>query len=163
MRACQLHSPAPVDQNPLFWSEVDLPEPGDAEVRIKVHACGICRTDLHIVEGELAVRRSPVIPGHQVVGTIDTLGARARRFSLGRRVGVAWLHRTCGRCRFCASGRENLCDEPAFTGWTVDGGYAEYVIAPEAFVYPIPDGFADLEAAPLMCAGIIGFRSLRLS
>src|SRR2546427_6484851 len=163
MRACQLHSPAPVDDDPLVWSEVDVPKPGDVEVGIRVHACGICRTDLHIVEGELAVRRSPVIPGHQVVGTIDTLGASARRFPLGQRVGVAWLHRTCGRCRFCTSGRENLCDEPAFTGWTVDGGYAEYVIAPEAFVYPIPDGFADLEAAPLMCAGIIGFRSLRLS
>ena len=163
MRACQLHSPAPVDDSPLVWSEVDVPKPGDVEVGIKVHACGICRTDLHIVEGELAVRRSPVIPGHQVVGTIDTLGASARRFPLGQRVGVAWLHRTCGRCRFCTSGRENLCDEPAFTGWTVDGGYAEYVVAPEAFVYPIPDGFADLEAAPLLCAGIIGFRSLRLS
>jgi len=163
MRACQLHSPAPVDDSPLVWSEVDVPKPGDVEVGIRVHACGICRTDLHIVEGELAVLRSPVIPGHQVVGTIDTLGASARRFPLGQRVGVAWLHRTCGRCRFCTSGRENLCDEPAFTGWTVDGGYAEYVIAPEAFVYPIPDGFADLEAAPLLCAGIIGFRSLRLS
>jgi propanol-preferring alcohol dehydrogenase len=163
MRAYQLHSPAPVDDNPLVWSEVDVPEPGDAEVRIKVHACGVCRTDLHVVEGELATRRSPVIPGHQVVGTIDKPGSRARRFPSGRRVGVAWLHRTCGRCRFCASGRENLCDEPAFTGWTVDGGYAEYVVAPEGFVYPIPDGFADLEAAPLLCAGIIGFRSLRLS
>ena len=163
MRACQLHSPAPVDENPVVWSEVATPEPGEAEVRLRVHACGVCRTDLHVIEGELGVRRSPLIPGHQVVGTIDKLGAGARRFALGERVGVAWLHRTCARCRFCTSGRENLCEEPAFTGWTVDGGYAEFVVAPEAFVYPIPDGFADLDAAPLLCAGIIGFRSLRLS
>jgi len=163
MKALRLHAPAPVDESPLIESEVDDPEPADDEIRVRVAACGICRTDLHVVEGELAARRSPLIPGHQVVGTVDRLGAAARRFSTGQRVGVAWLHRTCGRCRFCTSGRENLCDEPAFTGWTVDGGYAEYAIAPEAFVYPIPDGFADLQAAPLLCAGIIGFRSLRLS
>ena len=104
-----------------------------------------------------------MIPGHQVVGTVDALGRRARRFAPGERVGIAWLHRTCGRCEYCRSGRENLCDDPLFTGWSVDGGYAEYVVAPEAFVYRIPEGFADLAAAPLLCAGIIGFRSLRLS
>jgi propanol-preferring alcohol dehydrogenase len=152
-----------VDQSPLVSSDVPIPEPADDEVRVRIRACGICRTDLHVVEGELPVRRSPLVPGHQIVGTVDALGARAGRFAIGRRVGIGWLQRTCGRCRFCASGRENLCDAPAFTGWTVDGGYAQYTIAPEAFVYPLPDGFADLDAAPLLCAGIIGFRALRLS
>jgi propanol-preferring alcohol dehydrogenase len=123
----------------------------------------VCRTDLHVVEGELEPRRSPVIPGHQVIGLVDARGSRARRFELGQRVGVAWLHRTCGCCEFCVAGRENLCDRPEFTGWTVDGGYAEFVVAPQAFVYPIPRDFTDLQAAPLLCAGIIGFRSLRLS
>jgi len=163
MKAQQLHSPAPVDTSPLGWSDVAVPEPRDDEVRVRVSACGICRTDLHVVEGELPVRRSPLIPGHQVVGVVDALGAGARRFPKGCRVGIGWLHRACGRCRFCTSGRENLCDAPDFTGWTVDGGYAQYVVAPEAFIYPLADGFADLEAAPLLCAGIIGFRALRLS
>ena len=140
-----------------------MPEPRDDEVRVRISACGVCRTDLHVVEGELAMRRSPLIPGHQIVGVIDAVGAAVRRFARGRRVGVAWLHRACGRCRFCTSGRENLCDAPDFTGWTVNGGYAQYVVAPEAFVYPLADDFADLEAAPLLCAGIIGFRALRLS
>jgi propanol-preferring alcohol dehydrogenase len=135
---------------------IDVPKPTTAadEVLIKVHVCGVCRTDLHVVEGELPARKSPIIPGHQVVGTVESSGAR---------VGVAWLHRTCGVCPYCLTGKENLCDAPEFTGWTVDGGYAEYVVAPAAYVYPIPDGFHDLEAAPLLCAGIIGYRSLRLS
>lgn len=163
MRACLLSSPRPVDESPLVVADVPLPEPGDGEIRVRVSACGVCRTDLHVVEGELAPRRSPLIPGHQVVGIVDQRGARAERFAVGARVGIPWLHRTCGRCDYCAGGRENLCDDPAFTGYSVDGGYAEYAIAPEGFVYPIPAGFADLEAAPLLCAGIIGFRSLRLS
>ncbi len=163
MKAFVLRSPAPVDESPLVESDLPLPEPGEDEVRVRVRACGICRTDLHVVEGELAPRRSPVIPGHQIVGTVEARGDRARRFELGARVGIAWLHRTCGDCEYCRSGRENLCDDPLFTGWSADGGYAEAVIAPEAFAYPIPDGFGDLEAAPLLCAGIIGFRSLRLS
>ncbi|HVW84941.1 MAG TPA: zinc-dependent alcohol dehydrogenase family protein [Bryobacteraceae bacterium] len=154
MHACVLRSPAPVESGPLVWMEVPRPEPGPGEVLIRVRACGVCRTDLHVVEGELPVRKPNVIPGHQIVGVVEGSGLR---------VGVPWLHRTCGVCEFCRSGRENLCDSPQFTGWTVDGGYAEYAVAPEAFVYPIPDGFDDLAAAPLLCAGIIGFRCLRLA
>src|SRR5882724_8293829 len=161
MKAHLLASPAPVDTKPLRYADVATPTPGDDEIRVRVSACGICRTDLHVVEGELPPRRSPVVPGHQIVGRVEERGASARRFEVGDRVGVAWLHRACGRCSFCRSGRENLCDTPAFTGWTVDGGYAEHVIAAEAFAYSLPRGFADLEAAPLLCAGIIGFRCLR--
>jgi len=163
MKACLLRSPAPIETNPLEYSEVPAPEPRDDQVRVRVRACGVCRTDLHVIEGELAARKSPIIPGHQVVGVIDKLGKRAPRFSAGVRVGIPWLHRTCRACEFCRSGRENLCDDPVFTGWMVDGGFAEYALAPEAFVYPIPDGFADEQAAPLLCAGIIGFRALRLA
>jgi propanol-preferring alcohol dehydrogenase len=158
MRACVLKSPAGVETDPLEWKEVPMPEPGPDEVLIRVRACGVCRTDLHVVEGELPVRKPHVIPGHQVVGTVEA-GPMAR----GTRVGVAWLHRTCGVCEYCRSGRENLCDRPDFTGWTVDGGYAEFLVAPAAFVYPIPDRFEDIAAAPLLCAGIIGFRCLRLA
>ncbi len=161
MKACLLRTPAPVERNPLEFADVAAPEPRSDEVLIRVRACGVCRTDLHIVEGELAARKSPVIPGHQVVGTIERLGADARRFRAGDRVGVAWLHHTCGICEFCRSGRENLCESAEFTGYTVDGGFAEFVRAPESFVYSLPAGFGDLDAAPLLCAGIIGFRCLR--
>jgi alcohol dehydrogenase, propanol-preferring len=163
MKACVLQAPAPVGTNPLKFIEVDVPRPGRGEILVRVHACGVCRTDLHVVEGELPPRKSPIIPGHQIVGTVEELGAEARRFSKGARVGVAWLHRTDGTCEYCRAGAENLCDHPSFTGYTVDGGYAEYAAAAEDFVYPIPEGFADEQAAPLLCAGIIGFRSLRLS
>ena len=163
MNACSLRRPAPVGEQPLVWGDVARPEPAEDEIRVAVRACGVCRTDLHVVEGDLELRRSPVIPGHQIVGVVEDRGPRARRFEPGARVGIAWLHRTCGVCEFCTTGRENLCDRPEFTGWTVDGGYAQYVVAPEAFVYPIPQAFPDLQAAPLLCAGIIGFRSLRLS
>jgi alcohol dehydrogenase, propanol-preferring len=163
MNACSLRRPAPVGGQPLVWGDVARPEPAEDEIRVAVRACGVCRTDLHVIEGELEPRRSPLIPGHQIVGVVEDRGRCARRFDRGARVGVAWLHRTCGRCEFCTTGRENLCDRPEFTGWTVDGGYAQYVVAPEAFVYPIPQAFSDLQAAPLLCAGIIGFRSLRLS
>src|SRR5581483_9163804 len=163
MRACVVRAYAPVETNPLACTDVPTPEPGTGQVRVKVHACAVCRTDLHVIEGELRSRKLPVIPGHQVVGTIDETGPGAHRYQKGDRVGVAWLHRTDGVCQFCRSGRENLCDAPEFTGYTVDGGYAEYVVAPEAFVYAIPDGFQDLHAAPLLCAGIIGFRCLRLA
>jgi alcohol dehydrogenase, propanol-preferring len=163
MKACLLNSCGPVDLSPLAYVDVETPEPGEGEMRIQVSACGVCRTDLHVVEGELPVRRSPLIPGHQVVGNVEKLGPGAHRFAIGQRVGVPWLHRACGGCEYCRTGRENLCDRPAFTGWSVDGGYAEFVVAPQAFVYPIPEGFADLDAAPLLCAGIIGFRCLRLS
>jgi len=163
MKACILQSPAPIEQNPLVFTDAPVPEPRADEVLVRVRACGVCRTDLHVVEGELPPRKRPVIPGHQVVGTIERCGADARRLRPGTRAGVAWLHRTCGVCEYCRTGRENLCDAPQFTGYTVDGGYAEYIVAPESFVYAIPEGFGDLAAAPLLCAGIIGFRSLRLS
>ncbi len=156
-----LDTPAPIETRPLRLDDVPVPEPGPDEVRIKVHACGVCRTDLHVVEGDLEARRSPIIPGHQVVGAIEALGAEVTDRAVGERVGVAWLHRTCGRCAFCASARENLCDAPGFTGWTVDGGFAERIVAPASFTYPLPEGFSDLQAAPLLCAGIIGYRCLR--
>jgi propanol-preferring alcohol dehydrogenase len=130
---------------------------------MRVSACGVCRTDLHVVEGELPQRKSPVIPGHQVVGVVDKLGEAVSRLNVGDRVGIPWLHRTCGTCEYCRAGKENLCDNASFTGYVVDGGYAEYAVAPEGFVYPIPDGFPYQQAAPLLCAGIIGFRALRLS
>ncbi len=163
MKACLLRSAGRVESSPLEFTEAPAPAAKGDEVVIRVRACGVCRTDLHVVEGELPPRKSPLIPGHQVVGTIDQAGLLAARFPAGTRVGVAWLHRTCGTCEFCRAGRENLCEAAVFTGYTADGGYAEYVLAPEAFVYPIPHGFGDLEAAPLLCAGIIGFRCLRVS
>lgn len=163
MKACILDSPAPVETQPLRFTDVPDPEPAASEVLVRVHACGVCRTDLHVVEGELAPRKSPVIPGHQVVGVVEKAGAGATRFRPGDRVGIPWLHRTCGVCNYCRAGRENLCDNPTFTGWVVDGGYAEYALADERFVYPIPTSFPDEQAAPLLCAGIIGFRALRLS
>ncbi len=163
MNACILRAPAPVETNPLEWREVPTPRPEAKQLRIKVSACGVCRTDLHVTEGELPPRKSPVIPGHQVVGIVDETGPGARRFKRGDRVGAAWLYHTDGTCEYCRSSRENLCDAPDFTGYTVDGGYAEYIVAPESFVYALPEGFPDLHAAPLLCAGIIGFRCLRLS
>jgi propanol-preferring alcohol dehydrogenase len=163
MKACLLRAPAAIETNPLEYADVAMPQPKSGEVLVRVRACGVCRTDLHVVEGELPPRKSPVIPGHQVVGLIEKQHENARRFAVGTRVGIAWLHQTDGTCEYCRSGAENLCDNPLFTGYSVDGGYAEYIVAPEDFVYPIPEGFADEQAAPLLCAGIIGFRSLRLS
>jgi propanol-preferring alcohol dehydrogenase len=161
MRAMILDAPAPISTKPLRLADLATPEPREDEVRIRVQACGVCRTDLHVVEGDLDVRRSPVVPGHQVVGVVDAVGDAVTERAIGERVGVAWLHRTCGGCSFCTSDRENLCDAPEFTGWTVDGGFAEQVVAPARFTYPLPEGFADLQAAPLLCAGIIGYRCLR--
>jgi alcohol dehydrogenase, propanol-preferring len=163
MKACILRSPAPIEKNPLELTDVPKPEPGDGQVLVRVNACGVCRTDLHVIEGELTPRKSPITPGHQVVGTVEAAGAGAKLYPIGTRVGIAWLHSTDGTCEYCKAGRENLCDHPRFTGYTVDGGYAEYALAEESFVYPIPEGFADLAAAPLLCAGIIGFRCLRLA
>ncbi len=163
MRGCVLPAPAPVESNPLRVAELPVPMPSGNEVLVRVHACGVCRTDLHVVEGELPVAKTPVIPGHQVVGVVERCGPAASRFKPGARVGIPWLYRTCGVCEYCRSGRENLCENAAFTGWTVDGGYAEFAIAPEDFVYALPEGFADLHVAPLLCAGIIGFRTLRVS
>ena len=163
MKAWTLNKPAPVSQYPLHLTERAVPTPSNNEILLRIAACGICRTDLHVVEGDLPVRRSPVIPGHQIVGDVAALGSSVEGFAIGDRVGVAWLNRTCGKCEFCVAGRENLCDEAMFTGWTVDGGYAEYAIAPVAFTYRLPYGFNDLQAAPLLCAGIIGYRCLRLT
>lgn len=163
MKAWLLDTPAPVASHPLKLADVVVPAPADDELLLRVSACGICRTDLHVVEGELPVRRTPLVPGHQIVGRITSLGARVNDFKIGDRVGVAWLNRTCGKCEYCRSGRENLCDYAQFTGWTVDGGYAEYAVAPASFTYRIPDDFEDAQAAPLLCAGIIGYRCLRLT
>jgi alcohol dehydrogenase, propanol-preferring len=163
MKACLLKSPAPVETNPLTFADAPIPQPADGEVLVRVSACGVCRTDLHVVEGELPPHKSPVIPGHQVVGVVEKLGVGTKKLRIGKRVGVAWLHHTDQTCEYCRSGAENLCDHPTFSGYTVDGGYAEYVVASEDFVYAIPEAFSDQQAAPLLCAGIIGFRSLRLS
>src|SRR3979490_2589514 len=163
MKACVLVEPAPIETNPLQFTDVVTPAPGFGEVLVHVRTFGVCRTDLHVIEGELAPRKSPVIPGHQVVGIVEKHGENARRFAIGARVGIACLHRTDGTCEYCKSCAKNLCDNPAFTGYSVNGGYAEYIVAPQDFAYAIPDGFPDEQAAPLLCAGIIGFRSLRLS
>ena len=163
MRACVIDSPAPVETSPLRLREVPRPEPEANQVLIRVHACAVCRTDLHVIEGELAPRKYPVIPGHQAVGVVESTGGQASRIAPGTRAGVAWLHSTDGVCQYCKAGQENLCDHAEFTGYTVDGGYAEYLLADERFVYALPETFSDVQAAPLLCAGIIGFRSLRLS
>jgi propanol-preferring alcohol dehydrogenase len=163
MKACMLSNPAPVDSNPLRFGDYPDPAIGPGEVLVRVHACGVCRTDLHVVEGELEQRKSPLAPGHQVVGVVERCGPGATRFQEGARVGVPWLHHTCGVCEFCRTGRENLCERAVFTGWMVDGGYAEYVAAHQDFVYALPEGASGLHLAPLLCAGIIGFRTLRVS
>ena len=148
---------------PLALAEVPLPEPGPGELRVRVTACGVCRTDLHLLDGELPGAAQPITPGHQIVGRVDRLGPGASGFALGDRVGVPWLGGACGACRFCASGRENLCDAAVFTGFARDGGYAEYAVADARFCVPIPDALDDVAAAPLLCAGAIGFRCLRLA
>ncbi len=163
MRAMLLHRQGPIAGAPLALADVPAPTPGPGEVRLRVRCCAACRTDLHVIEGDLAPLRLPIVPGHQVVGVVDALGPGATRFRPGDRAGVAWLRWTCGTCRFCRRGRENLCERSRYTGWTDDGGYAEYCCVPEAFAYPIPAAFDDAEAAPLLCAGIIGYRALRRS
>ncbi len=163
MNAMLLENPGPIETAPLRHVELDTPKPQANELLVKVHVCGVCRTDLHEVEGELPMKRSTVIPGHQIVGTVADLGAAAGRFKIGDRVGVAWLHETCGSCHFCSTDRENLCGQARFTGWNANGGYAEYATVPEAFAYAVPDGFPDEQVAPLLCGGIIGYRALRLS
>lgn len=163
MKAMILEEPRPISEHPLRLTEVPVPEPGPEEILIRVKACGICHTDLHTVEGELPVHRRPLTIGHQVVGTVEGRGRRATKFEEGERVGLAWLGSTCGKCRYCVAGNENLCESAKFTGYDIDGGYAEYAVARDAFAYRIPEGFPDEEAAPLLCAGIIGYRALRLS
>ena len=163
MKAMQLHKAGLAEGGPLAPAEVPLPEPGRGEVRIRVEACGVCRTDLHIVEGELVPPRLPLVPGHQVVGRVDALGPGASRVAIGDRVGLPWLGETCGACRFCKSGRENLCENARFTGFHRDGGFAEALLARQDFVCPIPPAVDAAQAAPLLCAGIIGYRALKLS
>jgi propanol-preferring alcohol dehydrogenase len=148
---------------PLRLVERPDPEPSDGEVRIEVRACGVCRTDLHVVDGELPGPKLPIVPGHEIVGRIDAVGRGVTHLAIGARVGVPWLGRTCGHCQFCLSGRENLCDHPLFTGYTRDGGYATHVIADARFAFKLPEGGDDVAAAPLLCAGLIGWRSLRLA
>jgi propanol-preferring alcohol dehydrogenase len=160
MRAWVVCEPGPISQSPLALVERPVPIPARGEVLVRVRACGVCRTDLHLAEGELPPRRSGVVPGHEVVGDVVQLGEGASRFQTGDRVGIAWLRHTCGACRWCQAGRENLCPESRYTGWDADGGYAEFTVVPEAFAYRIPTTFADEQAAPLLCAGIIGYRSL---
>jgi propanol-preferring alcohol dehydrogenase len=164
MKACILPARSPIEKNPLVFTDAAAPAdltPG--QVLVRVRACGVCRTDLHVIEGELPPLKSPIIPGHQVVGVVERTGGGAPGLHRGDRVGIPWLHHTCGNCQYCKAGRENLCETATFTGYTVDGGYAEYIVAEQAFVYRIPDRFEDLQAAPLLCAGIIGFRCLRVS
>lgn len=150
----------PIEGAPLRLAEVPDPEPGPGEIRIAVRACAICRTDLHVIEGDLPSAGLPRICGHQIVGVVDALGPGCRRFNVGERVGVAWLRWACGRCEYCQSGRENLCDQTRFTGYHADGGFAEYAVVDGEFAYAIPRPFGDVEAAPLLCAGIIGYRAL---
>jgi alcohol dehydrogenase, propanol-preferring len=163
MKAMVLERPGDVSGKPLQLKNLPIPEPAAGEVRVRVRACGVCRTDLHIVEGELPSARPSVIPGHEVVGIVDRTGSAVQSIREGDRVGIAWLQATCGRCEFCRSGRQNLCGEAVFTGYHRDGGYAEYAMVPEDFAYPLPRAFSDVEAAPLLCAGIIGYRALRHS
>ena len=160
MRAMVLHRQGPIGPGRLRPEDRPDPDPGPGEIRVRVRVAAICRTDLHVIEGDLAPQRLPLIPGHQTVGVVDRLGPGCRRFRPGDRVGIAWLRWTCGACDFCRSGAENLCAASRYTGYHEDGGYAELALVPEDFAYAIPEGFSDTEAAPLLCAGIIGYRAL---
>ena len=163
MKAMVLHEPQPVGEGPLRPQNVADPEPGPGQIRLRLHVCGVCHTDLHTVEGELRLPKLPLIPGHQLVGVVDALGVGAGRFALGARVGVAWLNWTCGECDYCRRGSENLCKRARFTGLDVDGGYADYAVVDEEYAYAIPEQFSDAAAAPLLCAGIVGYRAWRLT
>lgn len=161
MRAWTVPRPGPMGTHPLHEIRREVPEPGPGEVLVGVATCGVCRTDLHVAEGDLPVHRPGVVPGHEVVGRVVSTGPGCTRFATGDRIGIAWLRSACGSCRTCRSGRENLCARSRYTGWDEDGGYAEYAVVPEAFAYRIPDEYDDAGAAPLLCAGIIGYRALR--
>ena len=158
-----LKEPKPAEAEPLHAADLATPVPLAGEIRVRVSVCGVCRTDLHTVEGELTLPRLPLVPGHQIVGVVDAVGDRVRQFQAGDRVGIPWLHWVCGKCFYCKKGEENLCDHARFTGYHVHGGYAEWTVVEEPFAYKLPKVFSDLEAAPLLCAGIIGYRSLKLS
>jgi propanol-preferring alcohol dehydrogenase len=161
MKAWVVGEPGPIDGGPLELIERDAPTPGPGEVRVRVSVCGVCRTDLHLAEGDLQPHHHATIPGHEIVGVVDAAGDGASRFALGQRIGIAWLRWTCGVCRFCRRGDENLCIDPRFTGWDADGGYAQYAVVDERYAYALPEQFSDAEAAPLLCAGIIGYRALK--
>jgi len=161
MLAWAVAEPRPITEAPLRLVDRPVPRPAADEVLVRVRVCGVCRTDLHLAEGDVPPRRRGVVPGHEVVGSVEETGADVTRFSVGDRVGIAWLRHTCGACRWCRAGRENLCPSSRYTGWDADGGYAEYATVPAAFAYGIPDAFDDEHAAPLLCAGIIGYRALR--
>ena len=163
MLAMILNEPDLIENNPLKLVEIGAPKPDPHEILVRVQVCGICHTDLHTVEGELDLPKKPVVPGHQVVGLVEKLGEGASRFKEGDRVGMAWLYSTCGKCSYCQQGKENLCENAQFTGYHTDGGYAQYTVIHEDFAYRIPDRFSTESAAPLLCAGIIGYRALRLS
>jgi len=159
MRAMLLEA----QHQPLKLAEVPVPQPGTGQVLIKVHTCGVCRTDLHVLDGDLTEPKLPLILGHQMVGTVVQLGERVDRFTLGQRIGVPWMGYTDGTCRYCLRGQENLCDHPEFTGYTLDGGYAEFAVADQRYCFPLPESYNDIEAAPLLCAGLIGYRTYRLA
>ena len=161
MKAWVVQRTVPVDDGPLARADRDEPEPGPGEVRVRISCCGVCRTDLHLAEGDLPPRRPGVTPGHEIVGRVDAVGAGASRFAVGDRIGVPWLAGTDGTCTFCRRGAENLCLAPRFTGWDIDGGYAEYCVAAESYAYRLPERLDDEHAAPLLCAGIIGYRALK--
>lgn len=163
MKAQILAHPASIHSEPLRLQDVPRPNPNDKELLVKVHACGVCHTDLHVVEGELPEPELPLIPGHQIIGIVEETGNAATRFKPGDRIGIPWLHESCGECEYCLQGLENLCEKARFTGYTAQGGYSEYTTVHEDFAVPIPEQFSDIEAAPLLCAGIVGYRSLRLS
>ena len=163
MKAMRLSKAQPIEQSPLELLDLPAPIPGPDEVRLRVEACGVCRTDLHIIEGDLPLPKLPLVPGHQIVGIVDRVGEGVTRFRIGDRLGIPWLFSTCGQCAFCQRDQENLCDAARFTGYHMDGGYAEFVVAPESFAHALPAGFSPAQAAPLLCAGVIGFRALRQS
>ncbi len=165
MKAMQLQQPASLDDQaqPLHYTEVETPTPGPGQVRLKIRACGVCHTDLHIVEGDLDLPHLPTIPGHEIIGTVDAVGQNVTQHQVGDRLGIPWLYDTCGHCHYCQQNQENLCENIRFTGLHVDGGFAEYIVIGQQYAYPIPEVFDDVEAAPLMCAGVVGYRSLRLS
>jgi len=163
MKAMVVEKPGEIETAPLKELDLPIPEPGEGQILVRIEVCGVCRTDLHVVEGELPPHKERLVPGHEIVGRVEALGPGCSRFKVGDRVGIAWLHRACGVCDYCRRGQENLCDSPLFTGYDVDGGYAEFVVAYEGFSYPLSESLSAEETAPLLCAGIIGYRALRRS
>lgn len=161
MKAMAVMRPAPIESDPLQLLHLDTPEPGQGEILVRIRTCGVCRTDLHVAEGDLPPHKSPIVPGHEVVGVVEKRGPGAARFAQGARVGIAWLRETCGRCVYCLRGRENLCPNARFTGYDHDGGWAEWAVVREDFAYALPDSLGDEESAPLLCAGIIGYRAIK--